>query len=519
MRFSDFQIIQRHLLGLNSRNLDFLRPNNLSQAVQIADNKLLTKEILKKAELPAPKTFAVIANKRELKKFDPGLLPDSFVLKPNRGFGGEGILIAYNRKKNGSWLNSDQNELTWLDVKVHVQDILDGRFSLADIPDIAFFEERIKRDSFFKIIAYRGLPDIRVIVYNKIPIMAMLRLPTQQSHGKANLHLGGIGVGLDIGTGQTTYAICRDEIIYGLPLSFNQNKIVLGKRFANFKIPNWPEILELAIKSQIASGLGYLGVDIVLAKDRGPMVLEINARPGLSIQIANLAGLKERLLRVKGLAVADIEKGIRVAKELFSKPMREAKNNEKEAEKKIISASEPVWLYPVADNQSLSHQDYANTISQPQDELAVQTIAFKEERIRVEARIDTGAKSTAIDYELARQLGYGQVIEFINKYDINKTMESVKVKRLKNNLVTKLKEHPAIVDVVAIHSASGSTVRVMVNLKFSLRGKVVSTKVSLIDREHLNYDMIVGRQDLAGFLIDPAIASEKEIITKKEIGN
>jgi predicted ATP-grasp superfamily ATP-dependent carboligase len=40
--------------------------------------------------------------------------------------------------------------------------------------------------------------------------------------------------------------------------------------------------------------LGYVGVDIVLDVS-GPMVLEVNKRPGLEIQNTNLAGLLQRL--------------------------------------------------------------------------------------------------------------------------------------------------------------------------------------------------------------------------------
>ncbi|HBZ98517.1 MAG TPA: alpha-L-glutamate ligase-like protein, partial [Pseudomonas sp.] len=40
------------------------------------------------------------------------------------------------------------------------------------------------------------VPDIRIIVLMGYPIMAMLRLPTRQSGGKANLHQGAIGVGV-----------------------------------------------------------------------------------------------------------------------------------------------------------------------------------------------------------------------------------------------------------------------------------------------------------------------------------
>ena len=40
--------------------------------------------------------------------------------------------------------------------------------------------------------------------------------------------------------------------------------------------------------------MGYLGVDIVLDRKQGPMLLEANARPGLAIQIANGQGLIPR---------------------------------------------------------------------------------------------------------------------------------------------------------------------------------------------------------------------------------
>jgi glutathione synthase/RimK-type ligase-like ATP-grasp enzyme len=43
------------------------------------------------------------------------------------------------------------------------------------------------------------------------------------------------------------------------------------------------------------TGLGYLGVDMVIDRERGPLLLELNARPGLQIQVANQAGLRSRL--------------------------------------------------------------------------------------------------------------------------------------------------------------------------------------------------------------------------------
>ncbi|MRR31196.1 alpha-L-glutamate ligase-like protein, partial [bacterium] len=46
------------------------------------------------------------------------------------------------------------------------------------------------------------------------------------------------------------------------------------------------------------TGLGYLGVDLVIDRDRGPLLLELNARPGLAIQLANRHGLRTRLDQV-----------------------------------------------------------------------------------------------------------------------------------------------------------------------------------------------------------------------------
>ena len=156
----------------------------------------MTKSRLKKAGLPVTKLFAVIKNREQLFRFDWESLPDSFVLKPNRGLGGEGILITYGRKKNGAYVLPLNREATVDTLFQHVSNILDGNFSLSGGSDSAFFEERLKIHPVFKLYTYKGIPDIRVICYNRVPVMAMLRLPTRESGGKANLHQGGIGVGI-----------------------------------------------------------------------------------------------------------------------------------------------------------------------------------------------------------------------------------------------------------------------------------------------------------------------------------
>ena len=50
------------------------------------------------------------------------------------------------------------------------------------------------------------------------------------------------------------------------------------------------------------TGLGYLGVDVVIDREQGPLILELNARPGLAIQIANQSGLGLRLEQIDHMA-------------------------------------------------------------------------------------------------------------------------------------------------------------------------------------------------------------------------
>src|SRR5476649_2940358 len=87
------------LLGMNARNLDYIRPYNRKKAKRLADSKLLSKSKLGKGDIPVPQLIAKIRTTSELENFDWSSLPSSFALKPNRGFGGEGIIIVYARKK------------------------------------------------------------------------------------------------------------------------------------------------------------------------------------------------------------------------------------------------------------------------------------------------------------------------------------------------------------------------------------------------------------------------------------
>jgi len=465
--FKEYQQ-SKTILGMNSRNLRFIRPNNLKRAKRLADNKLRSKSLLKRNEIPVPGLIAKIRSRKDLDNFDFSSLPNSFVLKPNMGLGGEGILVVYGRKKKAHnvWVKADRSLVTEDDLRNQVSNILDGSFSRTSIPDVAFFEERVKLSKTFKPYSYRGIPDIRVIVYNNVPVMAMLRLSTKDSEGKANLQLGGIGCGIDMATGTTTSAVQGKsksvEIVPGTRLSLS-----------GIRIPYWNQILELAIKAQKVSGLGFLGADVTIDRDMGPVFLEINARPGLSIQIANMEGLLTRLNRVEGLKVKSAKHGAKLAKNLFGGEIEE--ELEEISGKKVIKTVEKVKI-----------------------------IYNKDKEVELEAKIDTGADSTSIDIELAKQLGFERIMEEFAKIDLSKYKITPENRRdIKKEIVKKHKKQiPGLEDVAVVFSSSGTSIRPVVKVRFVMDEERVVSRVNITNRQSLKYQMIIGKKDLKRFLVE-----------------
>jgi len=321
------------ILGINARNLQYIRPYNKKKTIKLADDKLKTKKFLSARGVPVPKLFGTIKSKEDLDKFDFGSLPNAFILKPNHGFGGEGI-IPVTSKREDVWITASGKKLNKEYIENHISDILDGRYSISNVGDSAFFEQLIISHDTLGNYSYRGLPDIRVVVHNLIPVMAMLRLPTKESSGKANLHLGAVGVGIDIAKGETTYISYKNKIIDEIP--------GVGP-IKGLKIPYWDDILMIASKCQLITNLGYMATDISIDKTSGPMLLEINARAGLGVQIANLAPLKKRLQRIQGVKVNNPIKGVRIAKDMFGNVVE--KNIHQVSGKNVIGIEEMVDVY------------------------------------------------------------------------------------------------------------------------------------------------------------------------------
>jgi alpha-L-glutamate ligase-like protein len=459
---------RRKVLGMNERNLVFIRKSNNKKAIRIADDKILTKKVLTKANIPTPKLITTINDAKELENFDWNSIPNSFVLKPVTGIEGAGIDIFYNRDKDGKWIRADKSKATLDDLKLQITEILDGKYSLNHIHDRVLLEERVKTHKAFKYYTYKGTPDIRIIVYNKVPVMSFLRLPTKESNGKANLALGAIGAGIDLANGITTSAIQgKNKSMEFVP----GTKLLLG----GLKIPYWNKMLTYAVEAQKATNINYVAVDFLIDRDLGPLIVELNARPGLSIQLANNDGIRWRIKKAQGLKVGTIEKGVRLAKYLFGGEIEE--EVETITGKDVIGILEKISLF---DQNS--------------------------KEIETKAKIDTGADSTSIDTNLAIKLGYQDIIDKFSTIQIPEN--STKQERLafeKALCEELIPQFPGrLTDIQFIISSHGKSLRPYVKIQIKLKDTTFETNASIFNRSELTYPVIIGRKSLSRFLVDPS---------------
>jgi alpha-L-glutamate ligase-like protein len=278
---------------MNRRNVHYIGSYNSRSNYPLVDNKLKTKLVAQKMGLMVPELKHVIATQHEIEHVG-AILNDmpSFVIKPAQGSGGKGILVV--RGRSGDMFRKSSGDLIGINgVKRHLTNVISGLHSLGGRTDVAIIEALVEVSNIFESVSFEGVPDIRLIVFQGFPVMGMLRLATRASDGKANLHQGAVGVGLDIGSGRAVAAVQHNRLIHTHPDT--------GADLSGIEVPDWKQLLTLAARCYEATRLGYLGCDIVIDRRYGPLLLELNARPGLSIQIANAEGLLPRLERIETL--------------------------------------------------------------------------------------------------------------------------------------------------------------------------------------------------------------------------
>jgi alpha-L-glutamate ligase-like protein len=424
------------ILGANARIWFYLRQNS-SKGRHIADSKIKTKGILSKFDVNVPRILGLLESQKEVDEFQWEDLQGNFVIKPASGSGGRGVIVVRKKAKwAGEWYLMDGKKVNISDLRLHSSDIIEGRYSLYNKSDQVLIEERIKIHPKFLRFTKSGTPDIRVIIYNHVPVMAMLRLPTKESEGKANLHQGAIGLGIDLTTGITTYGVRYNNPVKKV-YDYRRKKEI---KVNGIKIPNWKEILKTSVHCQkVVPGLRFLGVDLVIDKNKGPMVLELNARPGLSIQICNKSGLKRRLKRVEGVRVRSIKHGVKIARTLFGEKFAGKVNIEKT--KKVLDVIEPIKVK--GDGKG---------------------------KVELLAKVDTGAYRSSIDKGLAEDLGL-------------------------------LKEDKVLYHRSYQSALGEGDRRPIIPVNIWIKGDKITSEVNVTDRSHLKTKFLLGRKDLKGFLV------------------
>ncbi|MCK7545756.1 alpha-L-glutamate ligase-like protein [Marinobacter bryozoorum] len=290
---SPFRLRKAGILGMNERNVSYIARYNDRRAYPLVDDKLKTKLLAEEFDIKTPRLRQVVRQQHEIGHFrEMAVDLEGFAIKPSKGSGGKGITVI-KRREGDQYVKASGAHLTLGYLERHLSNILAGLYSLGGTPDVAIVEDLVRPTALLSKVSFQGVPDIRIVVFQGYPVMAMLRLSTRASDGKANLHQGAVGVGLDIGSGRALNAVQFNRQILlhpdtGLPVS-------------DICIDDWDTMLVMAARCYEATGLGYIGVDLVLDEVEGPLLLELNARPGLAIQMANGKGLLPRLGNIESL--------------------------------------------------------------------------------------------------------------------------------------------------------------------------------------------------------------------------
>lgn len=342
------------ILWINARNLSYIKKFNWKKEIRLANDKLATKKFLSERWIPFAKTYEVIKDRKQLFDIDFWKLPsENFVIKPNRWSKGKWIYVVKylwdeEWKVNNIWWEWEES---WSyikklgtkfrkmvdkfqkmpnlpckykiwgsivsdnDFRRYILDDLDGKNSMTNWNDKVIVEEKLVPGDTFKKFCKFWLADMRIIVFNLVPVWAMVRIPTEKSGGKANLAAWGIWAGIDI----WTWII---KSVYVNHKSYTKKFPEEYKHLKWVKIPYWDDILLRSSKIQYYVNLWYLALDWVITDD-GPKLLEINARAGLELQNITWVKLANVLDKISDLKIKYPEKWVEIAKTLFSQEDKE----------------------------------------------------------------------------------------------------------------------------------------------------------------------------------------------------
>ena len=213
-----------------------------------------------------PHTYGIISPDQNYREKIESLFQDtdadSFFIKPIRG--GQGRRIVLAKRKNGNILIQSPTSC------IPLQDFQLLKTSLV--------QEVIQQDKRMAAFSSASVNTIRILtMYTKNESIIILGAIMRCGVGKSfvdNFHAGGISIGIDIDTGRLRkYGYTREGTRY---LEHPTSKIL----FEGFLIPQWKDILDLAVKIQKAFPCyRILGTDIALKENGMPILIEMNDNP------------------------------------------------------------------------------------------------------------------------------------------------------------------------------------------------------------------------------------------------
>lgn len=286
----------KQVVGMNRRNRDFVLRFNSRKAVRMAKDKIASKAALRAHGIPTPRLIATLHAANALEQIYPALVCEEggFVVKPAHGAQGKGIQIFLRALPEGTLLPYHGDPISIREFRFALASIISGEYSSGVPEETVLIEERIRLSAAWVYHDLPGPPDMRVIVHRGKAVMAMLRIPTIASGGKANLHQGGVGVGIDLAEKTVKHAVWKGRAATHHPDT--------GQPLIGAVVEHFDECIRIAERCFDAVPLGYMGVDLMLDAETGPLVIEVNSHPGLAIQIANGRGLRPPLDALRTVA-------------------------------------------------------------------------------------------------------------------------------------------------------------------------------------------------------------------------
>ena len=168
------------ILGMNRRNAEYIMRFNPRSSFPLVDDKFMTKRLAEAHQIPTPPLYHVIEYHGDIAGLEEVLKrPPRFRRETSPGRWREWYRLDHRVIRHQVLSNRVERSLSWTDLTYHIFDILSGIYSLEGLEDRALIEALIHPDPVFAAVTYYGVPDIRIVVYRGVPVMGMVRLPTQ----------------------------------------------------------------------------------------------------------------------------------------------------------------------------------------------------------------------------------------------------------------------------------------------------------------------------------------------------